>query len=167
MIGDGHDLWLNVGCGLTRGPAPWTNCDVYAGVKPDVLFDATQRWPFPDGIAARMLLSQVLEHLEWPVGVMTCLIEARRVLADHGELVIFAPDLAGAVEHHAPPDVIHKLRVGEQRWPGDEHLWFCDRHVLVADVRQVFPAAEVVNPRVLACDFPFASVDAWSCAIKA
>lgn len=64
--------------------------------------DATGDWPFPDGSFDAVIMSEILEHLFLDVHALA---EARRVLADHGVLVVTVPFLDDSVFHarlHSP-----------------------------------------------------------------
>src|SRR5690606_17814756 len=74
-------LWLNVGCGTHRAPAPWVNIDVVdqGDTRPDVVVPAGTPLPYEAGTVERVYLGHVLEHVPWP-NVAGFLAEIRRVL---------------------------------------------------------------------------------------
>ena len=58
--------YLNVGAGSTPKKAGSINADFYPGPNIDVVFDATQAWPFEDGSIGVVQSNHMLEHLHEP-----------------------------------------------------------------------------------------------------
>jgi SAM-dependent methyltransferase len=78
---------LNVGCGHYHMDG-WINCDLVKADDVDMVFDCTQRWPFPDGSVEEVLMSHILEHLpKWEDAIK----EVARVLMPGGTLTIRVP----------------------------------------------------------------------------
>jgi len=161
------DRWLNVGCGDVPAPAPWVNCDIWPGVAPDVVMDCTRSWPFPPESVARVFLGQVIEHLDYPLGVVNCLRQARRTLARGGRLVIITPDADAITEKKCGPDILAAETAGMGRWPGDEHRWLPRRMQLLGHVRSQFPRAYLVNHLALDGTWPAGSRNPWDCCVVA
>jgi len=87
---------LNLGCGSDYRDG-WVNVDLCHG---DVEHDLnTYPYPFDDGSADKILLDNVLEHLQDPQRVVD---ECYRILTLGGELVVFVPyyNCAGAYNDH-------------------------------------------------------------------
>jgi len=157
---------INMGCGDRFGPDPWVNCDSWAPLDPDVLMDATRRWPFPSGSAARVFMGQFLEHLPYPWGVRYALREAHRVLAVGGLLCVIGPDFQALKEKKAPAEVWRNLAAGMRRWPGDAHLWMPNRTVMRREIERRFGSVEFTNHLNLGSDWPPGNRDPWDlCAL--
>lgn len=133
-------MWLNVGCGTHRAPAPWWNIDTVQRldaptgdtINPDQIINPDQPLPFPDNSCDRILLSHVLEHVPWEQ-VPTFLDDIHRLAT--GPVLLVGPDayrcihayaagqepwylLASVLEHkNYPPDMAD--------WPGAPHHWNC------------------------------------------
>lgn len=178
-------MWLNIGCGTHRAPAPWHNIDTVRRVDdgipaedvidPDQIIDPDQPLPFAENECDRVLLSHVLEHVPWE-HVPTFLIDVRRVAA--AELLIVGPDvyrcidaykrgerpwslLATVLEHKDYPDDM-------AAWPGAPHHWNChEARVMEALNRTGWNAQPVLDDAELA-DWPLQGWDrGWQFAIIA
>jgi predicted SAM-dependent methyltransferase len=158
---------INMGCGDQPAPYPWTNCDSWPALDPDVICDATKKWPFPTSSAGRVFLGQVLEHLPYPWGVRAALREAHRVLEVGGQLCVITPDFVAMKEKKVPAEVWRAEAVGMRRWPGDQHLWMPSRHVVVREVERRFGNAAVVNHLNLDEMWPLGSRNPWDCCVTA
>lgn len=118
---------LNIGCGNHYADG-WVNVDIDQTdeVCPDVQADLVAGLPFPDGVAKRIYLGHVLEHLD-PTALPAALAECARLLAPGGALMIVGPDCDRADEllaSGAIDEVEHGLVVhGAGRWAHDVHLW--------------------------------------------
>lgn len=176
-------MWLNVGCGTHRAPAPWWNVDVVRRldcperdiIDPDQLVEPGKPLPFDETSCERVLLSHVLEHVPWE-DVPAFLIDVRRVLRD--ELLIVGPDVyktiqswhagrepwsmvATVLEHKDyPDDMAH--------WPGAPHHWNChEARVMEALNRCGFNAQPVLDDRELE-GWPLVGFDRdWQFAVVA
>jgi len=83
--------WLDIGSGRTRmgiGSAKFTYADADASAKPDVVMDATKKFPFPDSSFDGIMALNLLEHLR-----ETDLFfeECARVLKKEGALLATIP----------------------------------------------------------------------------
>lgn len=159
--------WLNVGCGDRPFPAPWVNCDLWPGVGPDVVMDATAPWPVRAGSVERVYMGQVIEHLPYPEGVTAALANAAEVLALGGTLAVVCPDFDALEEKRCEQWIRDNLTRGECRWPGDEHRWCPTRHRVAELVGAVLPGARVVPPSTLLSYVPAGGFDPWDCAVVA
>ena len=116
---------INLGCGDFYADG-WVNVDIASNesVHPDVVADVTGELPFSD--VKHLYAGHVLEHFPHD-DVVEVLGRWRDMLADDGELVIVGPDCdrgeammqAGTLS----PEEYEVLLHGENRWPGDVHLW--------------------------------------------
>jgi predicted SAM-dependent methyltransferase len=158
---------LNIGCGDAWAPPPWVNCDSWPGVHPDVLMDATKKWPFPTSSAARVMMGQVLEHLPFPWGVRKALAEAHRVLEVGGLLCVITPDFTAMKEKKVPAEVWRNEAVGMRRWPGDQHLWMPGRNVVRKEIERRFGNCEFTNHLNLEASWPVGSRNPWDCCALA
>lgn len=156
-------VWVNMGCGDRPGPAPWVNADVWPGVKPDVVVDATGRWPWPDGSCGRVFMGQVVEHLPFPWGVRRAFREASRVLQAGGTLLVICPDFLAMREKRVPADVWRNEATGMRRWPGDQHLWMPNRTVIRQELSRRFGNVEFINHLNLDGTWPAGSRNGWDC----
>lgn len=161
-------MFVNLGCGNHRAPAPWVNIDQYEGpgVYPDLIADAAAL-PFADNSVERMYVGHLLEHLEWDSELSETLAEIRRVLS--GVVCFVGPDLDRA-EASDDPDVrilIPSIRDGNDRWPGDRHLWESTASKTLEAVRDVFPGAIELDLGAAAERFPVVAVTEWQFAIEA
>jgi len=82
---------INAGCGPDYREG-WINFDLVMreGERRDLIADV-RRFPFKDGVADRILLSQVLEHLTYEDGEKV-ISECWRVLKDKGVLTVWCPN---------------------------------------------------------------------------
>jgi predicted SAM-dependent methyltransferase len=130
-------IWLNIGCGTHRAPAPWVNTDVVENesTHPDVIVP-TGEFPWPDGSAERVYLGHVLEHMYWGPPLVAFLEGVRRVLAPGGMVLAVGPDyvktLHGWREGRYAWDLAESVcehargandLVGD--WPEARHHWNC------------------------------------------
>jgi predicted SAM-dependent methyltransferase len=138
-----HDrIWLNIGCGTHRAPAPWWNIDTVRRkgegvppvdvIDPDQIIDPDQPLPFEDGSCDRVLMSHVLEHVPWEA-VPDILTDVRRIA--QAELLVVGPDVYRCIESYRrgkePWSLMqtvleHKDYPDDMReWPGAPHHWNC------------------------------------------
>lgn len=86
---------LNLGCGNDPRPVTegWENVDRVPGPNVDRVWDLDKRpWPWASGSVDRVLMDNVLEHLEDPMAVAT---EVRRVLRQGGTWEVIVPHAWG------------------------------------------------------------------------
>lgn len=87
-------LFLNIGCGKNHLREPgWVNIDLSPDVGADLIFDLRtieqgHELPFHESTVSRILLSHVLEHLQYPLPILE---EFHRVSKPGGELIIRVP----------------------------------------------------------------------------
>lgn len=156
-------LWINMGCGDRPAPAPWVNADSWRPLEPDVVMDACRRWPWPDAAATRVFMGQVVEHLPFPHGVRHAFKEAKRVLQPGGELLVICPDFLALKEKRAPADAWRETAKGMCRWPGDQHLWMPNRHVIAAELERRFGNVTFLNHLNLDDSWPAGGREPWDC----
>lgn len=169
-------MWLNVGCGTHRAPAPWHNIDtvrhVGAGipaldvVNPDQIVDPDLPLPFPDASCDRIMCSHVLEHVPWE-HLPDFLLDVRRV--SDGEVLFLGPDIYRAINAYKqgtePWSIVatvleHKDWPDDMAaWPGAPHHWNChEARVMAALARTGWNAQPILDDADLA-DWP---VVAWN-----
>lgn len=169
-------MFLNVGCGTHRAPAPWVNTDTREtdNTHPDVIVEAGERFPFDDKSCERVLLSHVLEHIPWPA-IPSFLVQVRRVL--DGELLVVGPDVyrtirrwsdglepwhlvTSVLEHAAPPE-------RDNGWPEALHHWNCheERVVTILDLAG-FTDIQPVDPMKVQ-GWPIVAPALWQFAVTA
>ena len=81
---------LHIGCGnnALRG---WLNTDLDPG-RDQISLDATQPFPFADGVFDYVYSEHMIEHVSWSEG-RAMLFECRRVLKPGGVIRLVTPDL--------------------------------------------------------------------------
>lgn len=82
---------INIGCGTdpqSRYTEGFINCDVTPGEDVDYVFDACDKWPFPDNYADVVSSDHTLEHMDNPLGFFR---EAWRVLKMNGKMYLTLP----------------------------------------------------------------------------
>jgi predicted SAM-dependent methyltransferase len=163
----GSELWINMGCGDRPAPPPWVNADSWAPLEPDVVMDATRKWPWPSSSAARVFMGQLLEHLPYPWGVRYALREAHRVLGEGGILLVICPDFLAMKEKKAPADAWRETATGMRRWPGDAHLWMPNRNIVRKEVERRFGNVELLNHLNLDESWPRGGREPWDCTARA
>lgn len=157
---------LNLGCGDHKAPSPWVNVDAWAGARPDVLADL-RMLPWDDHAASSVYCGHVLEHLT-PPDATKALREVRRVLRSDGSICVVGPDHDRANGVEKPDKVLlHVIRDGGDRWPGDRHLWLSTETATLDLVRQTFPNATPVPIADLPECWPAFSHVWWQFAIVA
>lgn len=161
-----NGLWINIGCGDKPAGYPWINADSYAPLEPDVIMDATRKWPWPTASAERVFMGQVLEHLPYPWGVRHALREAHRVLEVGGTLCIICPDFLALKEKRAGADAWRETARGMRRWPGDEHLWMPNRNIVKRELERRFGNCTLTNHLNLPGSWPSGGRELWDlCAL--
>jgi len=90
------------------------------------------------------------------------------VLADDGRLCIVGPDYDKAVADGWDQQTLVGIRDGQNRWPGDAHLWVASMANTLEMVRQVFPDAEPTDLRTLdpIWPCPFRTIDWQLCILS-
>ena len=78
----------------------WFNTDIYTNKKVSFL-DATEQFPFDDGIFDYIFTEHLIEHLEYRKGIQM-LRECLRVLKPRGKIRIATPDLRYLIELYNP-----------------------------------------------------------------
>lgn len=119
---------LNLGCGHDYREG-WTNVDMNAWHRVDVICDVTWLKPLRDLYADHALAQDVLEHIP-RTGVLTALCEWNRVLKFGGTIEIRVPDLQALVKlmdtpeynHLAGHETLIQSAYGTQSYTGDFHL---------------------------------------------
>lgn len=120
------EIWLNVGCGPHRAPAPWINLDVHRGgtVDPDVIVADNMRpcADWADGTVDRIYLGHVLEHV--PMDELgPFLADLQRALRPGGEIAVVGPDVLRTIERwHAgqePWELVVSTLEGPDYYPAD------------------------------------------------
>ena len=97
---------LNLGCGLNKTEG-FVNCDSDEVVKPDKLFDFTERFPFDDNSVDEVYTSHTLEHIPQELLVNKTLPEIWRVCKNEAKIKIIVPYL------DAQPVLNHYVRFHE------------------------------------------------------
>ncbi len=132
--------WLNVGCGTHYAAAPWWNIDVveedgYGGIHPDEVVPRGTL-PYPDRSCSRVMLSHLMEHVDWGDPLLAVLADCRRLLAPGGLLFAIGPDIertlqlwkADRVGYDLVEAVLEHARVRvdlDGPWPEARHHWNC------------------------------------------
>lgn len=75
---------LNLGCGNKKMDG-FINADICKAVKPDIMFDMNESWPFEDEVFDYILASQVFEHT---IDIVFVMKEAWRILRVGGIIEI-------------------------------------------------------------------------------
>lgn len=140
---------LNVGCGPHRADG-WVNTDLVwtADIRPDIVVEPENPFPFEDAYLERAYLGHVLEHVPWHE-VPAWLAELRRVLAPGAPVMFVGPDALRTIDlyrdHAATLAQVLAVIEGTGaylehlgayepiRWGGDRHHWNCYEQ-RVADV---------------------------------
>jgi predicted SAM-dependent methyltransferase len=140
---------IHVGCGKVHLPG-WANVDVDAnpGVV-DIVWDATDPFPFPDRCCELIYNEHFLEHLSVEKGVRF-LAECRRLLTTGGVLRIAMPSLESTVHYYlsdnwrdqdwltwpAFKSILTRAEMlnASMRWWG--HQWVYDREELWRRLRE-------------------------------
>lgn len=193
-------LRLNMGAGAppTHAAAPWVNVDTNEVHEPDVLVTPANPFPFADGEAERIMLGHVLEHVPWrmqykrqaaltdasrnpylgieSLGVSEFLLEARRVLAPDGHLLLVGPDVYRAIRRFAagqePWEIVAaNLEAidgddGEGHLIGGAHAW--NQHgqrVVEVMKRSGFPGAVEIDITAPDDSWPIISRAPWQCCV--
>lgn len=89
---------LNAGCG-THYANGWVNTDVWENdeTKPDVLVEPGKPYPFEDGTFDAVMLSHVLEHINWHE-VPDFIREMSRVAKPGAPILIICPDVLKTIK---------------------------------------------------------------------
>ena len=179
-------MWLNIGCGPFRAPAPWVNTDVvriHGLIEPDILVETP--WPselvnhgVSFGSVERVYLGHVLEHISWAY-VNEFMLQLKQICAPGAEIMVVGPDskkIIGAFSEGASSldevmaiieDDIHYQQPLAQ-WDGARHCWNCYEERIVrilssSGLEQV--EALAVDQDVLA-GWPIVSFAPYQCAAK-
>lgn len=167
--------YLNVGCGQHRAPSPWLNLDVHHDElhRPDLITDPLEPFPFEDGTADRIYLGHVLEHVKLD-DIPWFLNEAKRTLADGGELLAVGPDVFRVIEGwkagREPWELVqsaleHADYPGTTDWPQAQHQWNChEARVVEMLERSGFDAVPLESPPE---GWPVVQWSAWQFCIQA
>lgn len=105
---------------LIKGTHTITTGNIDASYGTDLIFDAQDAWPFPDGSYAGVLFVNVLEHL---YDYRTALTESARVLKKGGTLAGVVPFMFNV--HGSPADHFRYTRFTIERMLADagyEHI---------------------------------------------
>jgi predicted SAM-dependent methyltransferase len=161
-------LRMNLGSGDFPSPG-WTNVDAWNNLRgTDVICNVLDLASYFQPSSAEMIYcGHLLEHL--PVeDVVPALNQIRVVLADDGQLCIVGPDYDKAVADGWDKATLAGIVDGQNRWPGDAHLWVASMANTLEMVRQVFPDAEPTDLRTLdpVWPCPFRTVDWQLCILS-
>lgn len=170
-------VWLNLGCGTHRAPAPWINVDCIetATTHPDVIVKAGDPLPWADGEADRVYLGHVLEHVPWPA-VPAFLAEVRRVL--DGDLFVTGPDVHRTIEQWHDGQVSWSLVLSvmehaahvelDNGWPEAHHHWNCHEARVVEALELAgfvdIEPADIFHP---GDGWPIMNPSTWQLAVSA
>lgn len=178
-------VWLNLGCGTHRAPAPWWNVDTVVRkgpdvaaidtVDPDQVIDPNRPLPFAAGSCDRVFLSHVLEHVPWEA-VPGLLIDVRRIAV--AEVLIVGPDCYRTIEAYKaglePWSIVQSVLEHKDypddmiEWPGAPHHWNChEARVIEALNRTGWHAVPVLDHGILR-DWPTVAFNPrWQFAVMA
>jgi O-antigen biosynthesis protein len=92
---------INLGCGPKHILPDWWNVDIRPFPGVDQVFDATERWPFPEASLEYVFGEHFIEHLDVE-GAIRLLEEARRCLVPAGRIRLSTPSLEWVVSTHFP-----------------------------------------------------------------
>jgi SAM-dependent methyltransferase len=93
---------LHLGCGRKHMPDA-VNVDLVADVSPDVVHNLEKKpWPFPDNRFDKVVMTDVLEHLDDTIGAME---EIHRVCRNGAKVHIVVPHFSSA---NAYTDITHR-----------------------------------------------------------
>lgn len=175
--------WLNVGCGTHRAPAPWWNVDVVQSDKFNIHPDEViPRGPLPyaDGSVTRVMLSHVLEHIDWGQPLLDFLGDVRRVLKPGGDVFAIGPDVFRTLERwkagQEPWEIVDSnlehARCREDidgDWPEARHHWNCTeaRMLLVIEAAGFTGVRPVAVPGPELAPWPVVGPAPWQCAVAA
>lgn len=130
---------LNAGCG-THYAAGWVNTDVWVNedTRPDVKVVPGKPYPFEDNTFDAVMLSHVLEHIEWGK-LFPFLKDMQRIAKPNAPMLIICPDLyktihlwhqnqlpwwlvESVMEHQ---DLNPEQKEVHEWWDGATHHWNC------------------------------------------
>lgn len=166
----GYPVKLNVGCGEFYAEG-WTNVDLASDElrRPDIecsVFDLPPEVRDVD----RVYLGHVMEH--WHEHTIVPALQAIMQRCVPGaEFVVVGPDVPIAVRLHElgqlDEQIVVNCRIGERRWPGDDHLWECSgdrvarymKEAGLTDVHQVDMGSTDLH------SYPVVSRAMWQCAV--
>lgn len=89
-------LKLNLGCGPDRREG-YINIDADPKIKPDLIYNLTQKLPYSDNCVSEVILQDVLEHLAKEEG-QELLNECGRVLTNNGKITIRVPNISAILK---------------------------------------------------------------------
>jgi len=132
---------LHLGCGPNL-LQDWTNIDLDARHRPDVVHDLSEGLPFDDASVATIYSEHFFEHLKLEDG-LKLLTECHRVLEVNGVIRIAMPDLRSTVEAYldnwrrqawvkdfpALDSAAHMLNFGMREW-GHQYVYDLDDLVM-------------------------------------
>lgn len=163
---------LNVGCGEFYADG-WVNMDVAQNelVHPDIIGSLSDL-PGPGELAnvEMVYMGHVLEHLPYKTLAHALALLWRRCVAG-ARVAIVGPDVDRAGALHAAGqldwETVTGALCGEERWPGDKHLWMCteDRLLRVVRASGLKRVHNVPIDSSLLDEFPVTSRAAWQCAM--
>lgn len=177
-------VWLNIGCGPHRAPAPWVNTDVVrlsGHIEPDLVVDDPWILPLADQPIERLYMGHLLEHLPWN-RVHGFLEHCRTRLVSGGQLCVVGPDVRRTLElwkAGAAPDFLVEAVLEDDTsnpdtpgtWEGARHQWNCYESRVVQALTHVGFVA--VTPRDMATpappltDWPVVAYTSWQFAVTA
>lgn len=112
---------LNLGCGANY-KLSWVNLDADPTVKADIHADLKDGLPFSNGYASEVLLSHVLEHMNYEVG-RQLVSEVYRVLKKGGTFRVSTPNLDYVLTHEASDPLLqHGFILGNQTTEWQHHI---------------------------------------------
>ena len=137
---------VNLACGDFKIPG-FINVDVDPNVHPDLVADI-RKLPFEDGAVPIEYFGHGLEHCTWDE-VIPVLEEAKRVLADDGEITVCVPDVLKACQMveagEQPIEFLQQVVMGaEWQRPLQRHNSSFTPKGLEVILLRVFPVVERV-----------------------
>lgn len=169
-------MWLNVGCGTHRAPAPWLNTDIVESdsTNPDLVVTPEDPFPFPAETVQRAMLGHVMEHV--PLADMPgFLSELFYVLEPGAEILVVGPDVYRTIklwaEKREPWFLVesvleHAAYPGTTDWPGALHHWNCHEERVV----EMLGLAGFDQVKALASPpdgWPVVGWAEWQCCVSA
>lgn len=153
---------LNAGCG-THYAHGWVNTDIWENedTKPDVRVEPGKPYPFEDNFFDAVMLSHVLEHINWHE-VPDFLLEMSRVAKPGAPILIICPDVyktiklwnRGMLPWWLVESVMEHAEVAPddktvEWWDGATHHWNAhEKRVIELLKKMNFPDIENVFNRI-------------------
>lgn len=156
---------LHIGCGPIHLDG-WVNIDRNPAHQPDVQYDATKAHVLYEQSTVDLILTiHMLEHLEWPAGVIRFLSAAFSILKPGGTLRLVVPDLMKVAKLYVAGNDLKGIYGPDFKVEGPDcaatrFMQFCRawEHTVLFDerlLRMLMEQAGFVNIRVM----PFGESD--------